>query len=82
MDGVLDPLRPEPARDLRPALARLLRHFARTGSPWCAAAIVSHLEAMAADPSVRDPVARCACLRLLRHWRAVAAAAVRRGHDG
>lgn len=72
MDTIIDPFHPPPGTDVRRALARLLRHYARTGSSRCAAAIVSHLEALLAEPGLRDPVERCACLRLLRHWRAIA----------
>ncbi len=76
MDPVVALLSPPPAdaRRLRARLARLVRHYARTGSPLAARAVAAHLAALLHSGALRDPEARCACRRLLAHWRCLAAA--------
>ncbi len=76
MDRPLQLLAPAPddAPRLRLRLARLVRHYARTGSPLAARAVVAHLAALLGSGALREPEARCACRRLLAHWRCLAAA--------
>ena len=76
MDPVVVLLSPPPAdaHRLRARLARLVRHYARTGSPLAARAVVAHLAALLRSGALREPEARCACRRLLAHWRCLAAA--------